>query len=198
MNDYPLYDFDEELIASVTDSAKLQISRPELSVVIGRGGKDRELNRDVIEADKVPIYRRRGGGCAVVLDPGNLVVSLVAPMPGVGGVTTAFRKITDWMIDGLSKSGCPNITWDGTSDLVMNNKKIGGSCIWRTKGLVYYSTTLLVESDFGLIEKYLPHPPREPEYRKGRKHSDFLDRLPVKVVDLKSNLEMFLDGKGIL
>jgi len=198
VNDYPLYDFDEELIASVTDSAKLQICRPELSVVIGRGGKDRELYRDIIEADKVPIYRRRGGGCAVVLDPGNLVVSLVAPMPGVGGITTAFKKITDWIIDGLEKSGCPNITWDGTSDLVMNNKKIGGSCIWRTKGLVYYSTTLLVEPDFSLIEKYLPHPPREPEYRIGRKHSKFLDKLPGEVVELKSNLEMFLDGKGVL
>jgi lipoate---protein ligase len=196
--DYPLYDFDEELIASVAGSAKLQIRIPELCVVLGRGGKEIEINRKIIEADEVPIYRRRGGGCAVVIDPGNLIISLVAPMPGVGGVTTAFRKITDWMIDGLAKAGCPDVTWDGTSDLVLNNKKIGGSCIWRTKGIVYYSTTLLVNPDFDLINKYLPHPPREPEYRAGRGHLDFLDKLPIDMIELEKKLELSLEPKRIL
>ena len=49
-----------------------------------------------------------------------------------------------------------------------------GSCIYRTRGLLYYSTTLLLDPDLELVERYLPHPPREPEYRRGRPHRDFM------------------------
>jgi lipoate-protein ligase A len=40
-----------------------------------------------------------------------------------------------------------------------------------------YSATLLVDPDLDLVERYLAHPPREPEYRRGRPHRDFMGRL---------------------
>ena len=115
----------------------------------------------------------------MVLDPGNLIVSLVAPLAGVGGVTSAFTACTDWLCRGLAEAGVSGVKGDGVSDLVLDDRKVGGSCIYRTRGLVYYATTLLVEPDLALVRRYLPHPPREPAYRRGRRHDDFMGSLPL-------------------
>jgi lipoate-protein ligase A len=148
------------------------------AVVIGRGGRQAdEVRREVIAADGIPFHRRAGGGCAVVLDPGNVVVSVALPMPGIGGISTAFAAISAWMADVLDRCGVPGVGWQGVSDLVLGDRKIGGSCIWRTRGLLYYSTTILVAPDLDLIDRYLPHPPREPSYRGGRDHRHFLTTL---------------------
>jgi len=187
-SDLPLWDHDDDLIDAVREDgvARTRVRRcRDVEVVIGRGGKvGVELDMPAIAADGVPVLRRRGGGCAVVLDPGNLIVSLVAPLPGVGGVTSAFAACTEWLCRGLAAAGAPGVRGDGVSDLVLDDRKVGGSCIYRTRGLVYYSTTLLIASDISLVERYLPHPPREPEYRRGRRHGDFMGALPL---DLKGN-----------
>ncbi|MFN2371707.1 MAG: hypothetical protein ABR506_11240 [Candidatus Krumholzibacteriia bacterium] len=148
------------------------------AVVIGRGGSQaRELDRDALRADGALLYRRPGGGCAVVLDPGNAVLSLGLPMPGIGGITGAFAAVSAWVAAALARCGLPDVARQGVSDLVLGDRKIGGSCIWRTRGLLYYSTTLLVDPDLDLVERWLPHPPREPDYRRGRPHRAFMGSL---------------------
>nr|MBC8426962.1 hypothetical protein [bacterium] len=181
--DFPPWIRDEDLIARAAHEARacVRVSVCDaVEVVIGRGGKpDLELDLEAIRADAAPVYRRRGGGCAVVLDPGNLLVSAAAPMAGVGGVTSAFTAFTGWVTGGLAAVGIPGVTGAGVSDLVLDDRKVGGSCIYRTRGLVYYSTTLLVEPDLSLIERYLPHPPREPGYRRGGFYPALLGTLPL-------------------
>lgn len=192
-DDFPLWDHDEDLLAAVRADGRTR-SRVRrcgaVEVVLGRGGRAAlELDLAAARADGVPVLRRRGGGCAVVLDPGNLVVSLAAPREGVGGVTSAFREATDWMIAGLAAAGFADVRGDGVSDLVRHDRKVGGSCIYRTRGLVYYSTTLLVAPDLDLVHRYLPHPPREPAYRRGRPHRDFMGALPgLAAADLAAAL----------
>ncbi len=172
------YDRDEALIATARSSGGAQLAvypHAGRAVVVGRGGDpDVETRPAVIAADGVPLLRRRGGGCAVVLDEGNLVVSLALPMAGIGGITGAFTAITRWLVAGLADSGVPSVVQAGVSDLALGDRKLGGSCIWRTRGLVYYTTTLLVCPAWDLITRYLPHPPREPAYRRGREHRAFL------------------------
>lgn len=181
-NEFPPWTRDEDLIAEVARNVRPRVRVvvcPAVEVIIGRGGRaDRELDLDAIRGDGVPVYRRRGGGCAVVLDPGNLIVSVAAPMTGVGGVTSAFRVLTDWLTEGLAAAGAPSVTAAGVSDLALDDRKVGGSCIYRTRGLVYYSSTLLADPDLDLVERYLPHPPREPDYRRGRAHVEFMGKLP--------------------
>jgi len=151
---------------------------PSTAVVIGRGGKvELELRPEMMAADGVPLLRRRGGGCAVVLDPGNLVLSLALPLPGVGGITSAFDGISAWLVELLTDLGLPDIGTRGVSDLTLGERKIGGSCIYRTKDLLYYSTTLMVAPRIELLDRYLKHPPREPEYRRGRAHAEFVTSL---------------------
>jgi lipoate---protein ligase len=177
-HDFPLWGHDDDLISTVQADGQMHhrvVAWDSVEIVIGRGGKaELELDMAAIQAEGVPVSRRRGGGCAVVLDQGNVIVSAVAPRPGIGEVTQAFRDFTAWMIAGLAAVGLTGVTSDGVSDLVLDNRKIGGSCIYRTRGLVYYSTTLLVSPDLDAIERYLPHPPREPDYRAGRCHREFL------------------------
>ncbi len=150
----------------------------EPAVIIGRGGhQDQELFTAAIEQDRIPVLKRPGGGCSVVLDPGNLIVAVALPLPGIGGITRAFAAISHWLCAALAGCGIPDVRQEGVSDLVLGSRKIGGSCVYRSRGLLYYSTTLLIEPDIGLVQRYLKLPPREPQYRNGRAHQDFMGSL---------------------
>ncbi len=179
------YDFDDAMMEATRGDGQPRVrvyAWEDVAVVIGRGGKQHlELDRAAIAADRVPLYKRPGGGCAVVLDPGNVIISLALPLPGIGGITSAFAAISTWLAGHLAAVGVPGVRQEGVSDLVIDQegtpRKIGGSCVFRTRGLLYYSTTLLVNPDLDLVHRYLPHPPREPEYRDGRSHRDFMGNL---------------------
>jgi lipoate-protein ligase A len=173
---------DEPLLAAVRKDGQARWTlRPYEStcIVLGRGSRvERELHLDAVLADGVPVYRRRGGGCAVLLDPGNLIVSVALPMPGIGGSKAAFARLSAWLIEALAAAGAPGVEQRGISDLVLGDRKVGGSAIYREQGLLYYSSTLLVDPDMAGMERWLKHPPREPDYRQGRNHRRFLQALP--------------------
>jgi lipoate-protein ligase A len=175
------YVTDDDLIEATRrdGEARMRISRPPgPMVVLGRGSKaEVELDLDACERDQIPVFRRRGGGCAVVLDPGNVIVSVVHPIAGIGGNQAHFDRISRWLIGGLDRIGFPGIRQEGISDLVLDDRKIAGSSLYRPRGLLYYSASLLVRPDLKLIERYLAHPPREPEYRRGRPHAEFVRAL---------------------
>jgi lipoate-protein ligase A len=175
------YTADEHLIARARSSNQPQMRLcrwPETTVVLGCGSRpDVELHVDACAADRVPVVRRRGGGCAVVLDPGNLIVSVALPLPGLTGIRPAVDRITAWLIGGLESCGVAGVRREGISDLAVEDRKIGGSCVYRARDLLYYATTLLCDPALGAIERYIRHPPREPEYRRGREHRDFLGSL---------------------
>jgi lipoate---protein ligase len=73
--------------------------------------------------------------------------------------------------------GLTGIYQDGVSDLVLENRKVGGSSFYRSKGLAYYTASLLVSTDLDAMDRYLFHPPREPAYRRHRGHQTFVMRL---------------------
>jgi lipoate-protein ligase A len=174
----PAYDLDEPLLAEVRASSQIAwraYAFPRVEVVLGRGSHpERELHEEVCAADRVPVTRRRGGGCAVVLDPGNAVVAVAAPMTGFGDLGRQWDRLTAWLIEALAAVGCPGLTRQGVSDLCVGDRKVGGACLYRTADLLYYATTVLVAPDVALMTRYLAHPPREPAYRRGRAHADFV------------------------
>ena len=175
------FDWDDDLLNATREDGqpRARVCLPsQIAIVLGRGSRpEQEVHVEVARSDGIPILRRRGGGCSVVLDPGNVIVSCTLPLPGLGGTTKAFRTISKWVIDALDQTGLHDVHQAGTSDLALGEQKIGGACIYRTKDLLYYSTTLLFQPDLGLVDRYLKHPPREPEYRAGRKHSAFMGSL---------------------
>lgn len=196
------YSFDAELIAAARagKTAKVAVYRvAEPMVVLGRGSRiEREIFAETCVADEVPVLRRSGGGCAVVLDSGNLVVSVAMPCAGLGNNKRRFDQITGWLIGALEMAGIGGVKSDGISDLVLDDRKISGSCIHQWKDAIYFSGTLLVDPQLALMEKYLRHPPREPAYRRGRPHAQFCGALAsmvpgVTTEGLKSALQNYLD-----
>ncbi len=181
-----LYDNDDDLLAAA--QPRVRISRPSrIEVVLGSGSKPHlELNIQHCLADQVPLTRRAGGGCSVVLDRGNLVVSVVLPAEGLPGIRSSFNALSSWMIAGLAACGLLGVQQRGTSDLTLDNRKIGGSCIYKPRAVLYYSTTLLVDADLGLLDRYLKHPPREPDYRAQRSHAEFVLNLRQRGVDIEA------------
>jgi len=173
---------DEPLIEAVRADGQARWTlrtQPTTCIVLGRGSKPEvELFLDAVLADGVPVFRRRGGGCAVLLDPGNLIVSVALPLPGIGGSKAAFARLSAWLIEALAAAGAPGVEQRGVSDLVLEGRKVGGSAIYREQGLLYYSSTLLVDPDIAGMGRWLKHPPREPEYRQGRHHRRFVRTLP--------------------
>lgn len=151
---------------------------PETAVVAGHASRmDDEIRLGAVLDDGVPVYRRKGGGCAVVLDPGNLIVSAVFPAKGYLNVHALFNRAVRWLTNGLLESGITDVYRGGISDIVLNNKKVGGTCFYRARDIAYFSASLLVNADLELIRKYLKTPPRQPAYRNGRSHLDFLANL---------------------
>jgi len=199
MPDIDTYAVDDDIISLTRTTRKpcLKVYRPEKNmIVVGRGTKaDIELRTDECKKDGIDVLKRHGGGCAVVLDPGNVVVSLTYPVNGIGNNNSYFKIISEWIIKALKRIGIDGIYHDGISDLVEAERKIAGACIYRTKDTLYYSTSILVRPSVELMEKYLKHPPREPEYRKGRSHSDFVKAIgsECKPEDIERSLKNELD-----
>ena len=198
------FTWDNALIESTVIKNTLQFSCypfPHPAIVAGNGSfLPREIRLEKIVRDHVPVYRRQGGGCAVFLDKGSLIVSTAFPAEGFSGIRSFFTRCTHWLIKGLNRTGINGIYPDGISDLVVDNHKIGGSCLKRSKDLAYFSASILVSTDLDRMGDYLEHPPREPEYRKGRAHHDFVRNLShyyqgITVQDLSLCLEETLESE---
>ncbi len=172
------YDFDQDLLAQVRqteqpDFAVYPFAFP--AVVAGRGSDlDKEIRLSLCTADGIPVFRRMGGGCAVFLDPGTLIVSVVLPAQGFAGIQRLFNFCNQQLIRGFASMGLTGIFQDGISDLVVVDRKVGGSSFYRSQGIAYYTAGLLVSTDLDAMERYLPHPPREPAYRRNRPHREFV------------------------
>jgi lipoate-protein ligase A len=145
------------------------------AVVAGRGSRlETEIRLSACVRDNIPVYRRKGGGCAVFLDPGTLIVSMALPARGFAGIQALFNQCNRYLIQGLEAQGLTGIYQDGISDLVLADRKVGGTSLYRSKNLAYYTASLLVGTDLDAMEKYLKHPPREPAYRRYRDHRGFV------------------------
>ena len=180
-HEYPNFDYDNDLIAAARGDGRSRVRVYRLwdtVVVLGAGSRpERELELDACRDDKIPVLKRRGGGCSVVIDPGNVIVSVVATGQPFGNQRGHFNKLTGWLIDGLAEIGLPGIKHAGICDLACGERKVGGACLYRSRDLLYYTASLLVDPEVDAVTRYLKHPPREPDYRAGRAHNAFMGSL---------------------
>ncbi|APJ04780.1 lipoyl protein ligase domain-containing protein [Silvanigrella aquatica] len=133
-----------------------------------------EANIFECEKNKVPILRRKGGGGTVVLGEGCLILTFAFYAKDVFGNSKYFQMINQLWINALQDAGCPKLNQNGISDISYGDKKIAGTSIFRKKHLLVYQGSLLVNPDMNFISQLLAHPSREPDYRNGRSHDDFL------------------------
>lgn len=177
MSGYPL---DEDLIPEVEHGGwGLRVwEPPTLAVVLGRSGvAEREARVANCGSDGVPILRRLGGGGAVVLAPGCLVISLAKRVERALGLGACLEVTVTILADALRDiTGVPVVS-QGTGDLCARDRKLLGSSVFRRRHLFFYQASLLVSMNLRHVERYLRHPPREPRYRRARSHLEFLTTL---------------------
>jgi lipoate-protein ligase A len=166
----------------------LRIWEPEtLAVVLGASSRWREDVRvEACRADGVAIARRSSGGGTVVIGPGTLNLTVVLPQdaaPGLGAVDTAHAFVLGRIAEALRARG-PAVEVLGLGDLTIDRRKFSGSAQRRLRTHFLVHATILYRFPLELVARYTRIPSRQPAYRAGRAHDDFLTNLDLPRADL--------------
>ncbi|EMJ53642.1 biotin/lipoate A/B protein ligase family protein [Leptospira interrogans serovar Valbuzzi str. Duyster] len=154
------------------------------------------------------IVRRASGGGTVVHHPDeNLNFTFFISLdvkPELYKVKESYDYFLSLVLDALKRQTL-GASFRGKSDLaVLENgleKKISGNAQFRKRGaVVHHGTLILKPSLIERVSKLLKHPPEEPEYRKNRKHSDFVTSLPDNFSTVKFGQDLshvFAESLGL-
>jgi len=150
-------------------------------IVLGASNKAEDaLFLERVKQDDITVLQRPSGGQTVMLTPNNLIISVVFFQPNNLQPKLIFNQINSLIIECLEKAGVKNLAMRGISDIAIDGKKILGSSIYRSKDALLYHAVLNFGEPASTFEKYLKYPSKEPDYREGRKHSDFVTSLKEK------------------
>ena len=149
---------------------------PEQTVIVLGQSNDADgaVWTEMAYADGIPVIKRPSGGQTVILTPNTVVISVRLISERLENPRVYFSQVNDIIIKTLRDMEVKNLGQQGISDVTIGEKKILGSSIYRKKNLVFYHAVLNVAESPDFIGKYLKHPSKEPEYRAGRRHEDFV------------------------
>lgn len=170
------YSLPDSIILEPGFDANYYIWQPSsVYIVLGRANS---VESSVIEEnallDNVKIFKRPSGGESVILSPNMLVFSSKFTKEKDKRPGDYFAEINSSLIRELSILGMKDLYSKGISDISINNKKIMGSSMYLTGNILFYHAVLNVSEDINLLSRYLKHPSREPDYRVGRSHTEFV------------------------
>ncbi len=178
MTDYNLPD----ILLLVDKTKRFLIWIPDKSyIVLGASNKAEDaLFLEKVKQDDITVLKRPSGGQTVMLTPNNLIISVVFFQPDNLHPKVVFNQINSLIIESLERAGVKNLAMRGISDIAIDGKKILGSSIYRSKEALLYHSVLNFGEPASTFEKYLKYPSKEPDYREGRKHSEFVTSLKEK------------------
>lgn len=171
---------------------------PRHAVVLGAGCRlADDVNDEACQEDGVPLARRSSGGGTVLLGAGCLLYSLVVPFdldPALEHVNPSYRYILTEVAAALAGIA-PGVAHAGTSDLACGSRKCSGNAQHRKRRHLLHHGSLLYAFDLERVPRYLHVPARQPDYRAGREHVDFLMNLPTDAATLKQRLHSRLGAE---
>lgn len=180
--------FDEALLDACEDESDGEVLRfwepREHFVVLGYSNKHREeVDLEACGRLGIPVLRRSTGGGTVLQGPGCLNFALVLHIQPGGPLSTIYGAnayILEKNLAGLGFLKGPKPERSGQTDLVMNDLKFSGNAQRRKRDALLFHGTFLYALDIGLVQQVLPIPSRQPAYRRGRRHEEFLANLPAQ------------------
>ena len=194
------------IVLGISDSVSKNIS-PEKITAFNQEFP-RLQNSRKFQENSIYITRRASGGGTVFHDEAfNLNYSLFASTKEkkeLYPVKESYNQLLGLVTKALSKQNI-SASSAGKSDITIETdgilKKISGNAQFRKRDCIVQHGTLIL--DMKIIDSVLEnlsHPPEEPDYRKNRKHSDFLTSLPKEfsVPKFKKDLqEIFQEFLGL-
>jgi lipoate-protein ligase A len=152
-------------------------------VVLGYANRAaREASLEICRRENIGLYRRCSGGGAVLQGPGCLNYSLVLRLESASGlqtITQANRYIMERQRQALATVLGRPVAVQGITDLALDGLKFSGNAQRRKRNALLFHGTFLLDFDLARVEKLLPMPSRQPDYRGNRGHRQFLTNLGV-------------------
>jgi len=166
-------------------------------VVLGRSSKHaEEVDWQFCRRHDLPVLRRTSGGAAVVGGPGCLMYSVVLPLGDHGDlrkIDAAHRFVMGRVLAAVQKQA-PEARRQGVCDLTLGDKKFSGNSLRITRGHLLYHGTVLHDGDLDLIAGALAQAPRQPDYRAGRDHRQFITNIDCDPIRLADDLADVFDA----
>jgi lipoate-protein ligase A len=161
-------------------------------VVVGYANRTAaEVNLPFCESNAIPVLRRCTGGGTVLQGLGVLNYSLVLRIDG----SDSLQSITDTNQFILTRHQAAlaallhaPVEMRGQTDLAIGGLKFCGNAQRRKRRFLLFHGAFLLHLDIDLLEKVLPMPSKQPDYRINRSHSDFLMNLRVPAALIKNAL----------
>lgn len=150
-----------------------------------------EVNHRFCQRHGIPILRRCSGGGTVLQCPGCLNYSLllrIGDHPSLAGIASTNEFVLERHQDTLQKLLQAPIQRKGHTDLAVGGLKFCGNAQRRRKEFLLFHGSFLLHADIEMMERVLPLPSRQPDYRLNRSHSEFLMNLRVSPRTLKAAL----------
>ncbi|HAQ65670.1 MAG TPA: hypothetical protein DCR43_07450 [Bacteroidales bacterium] len=173
------YTLPDSALLSVTSFPAIMTWQPDqVYVVLGRSNNaESSVYTGRIEADDAMLLKRPSGGEAVVLTPSMLVVACTDAIGRYRSPRDFFVLCNGVLIDTFNQLGITGLSQRGISDISKEGMKIVGSSMYKGSDRLFYHAVINVAERSGTIAWYLKHPAREPDYRQGRHHDEFITSL---------------------
>jgi len=180
MIDVRSYDLEDFSIFHSDKESDFCIWQPDKTYIIL--GRSNRIVEDSVHVNKaiengVEIYKRPSGGEAVILSRNTLVISVKLPIDNTIKTHHYFKLMNNSIIAALTELEIKQLGNKGISDISIGMKKILGSSIYRKQKTIFYHAVLNVSEPIETISMYLKHPKKEPDYRGGRDHHEFVTSL---------------------
>jgi lipoate---protein ligase len=165
---------------------------PRYFVVLGYANKAAtEVNLPFCQRLNIPVLRRCTGGGTVLQGPGVLNYSLILRLDDsrpFHSIPATNQFILQRHRDVLAALVSASVECRGQTDLAIGGLKFAGNAQRRRRRSLLFHGSFLLNLDTNLVEKTLPLPSRQPDYRVNRSHTDFLLNLKVSDHELKNAL----------
>jgi lipoate-protein ligase A len=187
---------DEALLDLCEDGVASEVLRfwepSQYFVVVGYANKvAHEVHDAFCEFSGIPILRRCTGGGAVLQGPGVLNYSLILRTEGdLHNIPATNNVILKRHQAALATMLKAPVEIQGHTDLAIGGLKFSGNSQRRKKNCLLFHGSILLHLDIEQVEKTLSFPSKQPDYRLGRSHSDFLMNLKVPSELIKNTFRM--------
>ena len=154
--------------------------------VSGRMADDVHVER--CRADGVPILRRASGGGTALQGPGCINFTLALPLasdPALTDIRRSYTAVVERTGDGLAIDG---VAMRRSCDLALADVKFSGNAQKRKRHTLLHQGSILYDFDLARIPRYLAEPPKQPEYRRRRRHDEFVRNLPLDAASVRERI----------